>query len=99
MHHPTGRSTLPTPLSGYRGSPRSTDRPMSTRNEGRTHLKGIAEEHPELFHYTSAGGLEGILKTQTLWATNALFLNDRWEITAFEMLLPELLGPAIDAGV
>jgi hypothetical protein len=46
-----------------------------------------------LFHYTTAAGLLGIVKTQTLWATHANFLND----TAECRLLTSLLGPAIAA--
>lgn len=32
-----------------------------------------------LFHYTSTAGLEGILRTGSIWATNILYLNDRAE--------------------
>ncbi len=59
----------------------------------------IADEHPELFHYTTWSGLEGILRTQTIWATHALFLSDRAEIVAFKDRLPELLRPAVSRGV
>jgi len=58
-------------------------------------MRTIAEEHPELFHYTTALGPEGILRTQTLWATHALFLNDTSEITAFQARLPEFLRSAV----
>jgi len=51
----------------------------------------ISEIHPELFHYTGIGGLEGIIKNQTLRATHAAFLNDAMEIRAFEARLPEIL--------
>ncbi len=38
-------------------------------------------EDPEyLFHYTSAEGLYGIFKDQTVWATDSRFLNDSEEI-------------------
>jgi hypothetical protein len=33
-----------------------------------------------LYHYTSAVGLEGILRARSLWATDAAFLNDWQEI-------------------
>jgi len=33
-----------------------------------------------LYHYTSAQGLEGIVRTQSLWATDTAFLNDTTEI-------------------
>ena len=35
----------------------------------------------ELFHYTNVDGLEGILKSQNLWATHFRFLNDPTELT------------------
>lgn len=56
----------------------------------------IAETHPELFHYTGIGGLEGIVKSQTLWATHAAFSNDATEIRAFEARLPQILRPAVE---
>ena len=41
--------------------------------------------HPEvedcLFHYTSAGGLKGILEDGCIWATDSAFLNDSSEIS------------------
>ena len=49
----------------------------------------VSEEHPELFHYTSLSSLEGILGTNTLWATHALHLNDSSEM--------KLLFPKIEA--
>ena len=46
------------------------------------------DDGPELlYHYTTAVGLEGILTTGDLWATNALYLNDATEITHFLNLL------------
>jgi hypothetical protein len=59
----------------------------------------IAKAHPELFHYTTAGGMEGILRNQTLWAAHAMFLNDTSEMTAFAQRLPGVLRPAIDVGI
>ncbi|WP_176758483.1 DUF2971 domain-containing protein [Limimonas halophila] len=38
------------------------------------------EFRPKLFHYTDANGLKGILKSQSLWLTDNLFLNDSNEI-------------------
>lgn len=35
----------------------------------------------ELWHYTDAGGLQGILHADRLWATNTRFLNDSQEIS------------------
>lgn len=46
--------------------------------------------HP-LFHYTDAGGLLGILKSETLWARHAAYLNDAEEITyGLNAILKEL---------
>lgn len=48
-------------------------------------------EHPELFHYTNASGLEGILQNQTLRATHYAHLNDAEEIRHFlKNRLPEV---------
>src|SRR5215470_941549 len=35
---------------------------------------------PLLFHYTTQAGLVGIVKSNLLWATNALYLNDSSEL-------------------
>ena len=35
----------------------------------------------KLSHYTTLSGLEGIVKTKSLWASNASFLNDKAELT------------------
>src|SRR5665811_43301 len=56
----------------------------------------ISEIHPELFHYTGIGGLEGIIKKQTLRATHAAYLNDATEIRAFESRLSEILRVPIE---
>jgi hypothetical protein len=37
--------------------------------------------HPELHHYTNAGGLEGIIKSNTIRATHFCDLNDSSEVT------------------
>ena len=42
--------------------------------------KPISETHPELYHYTTAIGLKGIIEKQTLWATHCEYLNDSMEI-------------------
>lgn len=49
------------------------------------------EAHPELFHYTSAGGIEGILRSQSLWGTHWQYLNDVNELRHFSAMLPSLL--------
>lgn len=40
-----------------------------------------------LFHYTTKEGLEGILKTQSLWATDFRYLNDTNELKAIQPIL------------
>jgi hypothetical protein len=58
--------------------------------------RSLVEEYPELMHYTSAGGLAGILSSHSLWATHSAFLNDASEIRHFfdarllELALPEV---------
>jgi hypothetical protein len=37
-------------------------------------------DHPELHHYTTEDGLRGIFKTNTIWATHFLDLNDTTEV-------------------
>lgn len=52
------------------------------------------EVHPELFHYTSAGGLKGILRSQSLWGTHWQHLNDAGELRYFSEKLSSLLKAA-----
>lgn len=60
----------------------------------------IADTYSELWHYTTAAGLEGILKSQQLWATNIRYLNDDEELRGFfEHKLPDLLKSGIDDGI
>lgn len=49
----------------------------------KTRQKQLAKDHPQLFHYTNAAGLEGILRSQTLRATHYRYLNDIEEIRHF----------------
>ena len=52
----------------------------------------LAEEHPELFHYTSVAGLVGIIQNQTLWASHYGYSNDAQEVKHFfDVGLPNLL--------
>jgi Protein of unknown function (DUF2971) len=56
----------------------------------------VTKEYSELLHYTTAGGLTGILSSGALWASHASFLNDSKEITRFfDARLPTLAGDAI----
>lgn len=59
----------------------------------------IWDVYPELFHYTSPAGLEGILRTQTLWATHAAFLNDVTELGLFPERLPEFLRAHVESAL
>lgn len=43
----------------------------------------VSEQYSELLHYTTSGGLSGILSSGSLWATDARFLNDSSEIEHF----------------
>lgn len=54
----------------------------------------VAGTHDELYHYTTADGLSGILESKSLWATHASFVNDEEEIVGFyDLVLPEILRP------
>lgn len=58
--------------------------------------KTVIEEYAELYHYTTAEGLHGIITSQCLWATNIAFLNDAEErIRYFEKRMPLVLEQAI----
>lgn len=58
--------------------------------------KTVAEEYAELYHYTNAAGLHGIITEQYLRATNIAFLNDAEErIHYFEKRMPLVLDRAI----
>lgn len=60
----------------------------------------IVEAHPVLWHYTTAVGLNGILRSQQLWATNFQYLNDDEELRGFfERKLPLLLETGINNGI
>ncbi|WP_439642281.1 DUF2971 domain-containing protein [Gemmatimonas sp.] len=53
-------------------------------------IEGIKE--PDfLFHYTSPGGMLGILKSRTIWATDVRFLNDSKEAAYAKELVKERL--------
>jgi hypothetical protein len=49
----------------------------------------LLTEHPELHHYTTYGGLTGIYRTNTLWATHFLYLNDATEVIHLQTPLLE----------
>ena len=54
----------------------------------------ISDSHKELYHYTTAAGLSGILESKSLRATHSSFMNDEEEIHGFyDRVLPEILRP------
>jgi hypothetical protein len=60
-------------------------------------METVAEAHEELFHYTTAAGLWGIVASGTLWATHFYFLNDHQEYRLFfDQRLPEILKLAVE---
>lgn len=54
----------------------------------------IIGTHPELHHYTTARGLEGIIRTNTLWATYFKELNDAKELQMARLPLVEEISSA-----
>lgn len=57
-------------------------------------MSRIADTHDELFHYTTAAGLSGILESKSLWATHSSFVNDSEEILGFyDRIFPAILRP------
>lgn len=62
--------------------------------------KSVVEAHRQLYHYTTAAGLQGIVESQQLRATNISYLNDAEEHTGFfERRLPRLLEKPVRAAV
>jgi hypothetical protein len=62
--------------------------------------KSVIESYPQLWHYTTAHGLQGILTNQQLWATNIFYLNDGEEFTGFfNRKLPHLLKEGFQEGI
>lgn len=60
----------------------------------------LHEAHPVLWHYTTANGLCGILRSQQLWATNFRYLNDDEELKGFfERKFPVLLETGVNTGI
>lgn len=60
-------------------------------------MKKTSEIYKNVYHYTDWQGLNGILNSQTLWATNYQHLNDKKEIKLFmEEHLPEYLKPYLE---
>jgi hypothetical protein len=61
-------------------------------------MQKTSEVYKQLYHYTTWDGLQKILETQTLWATNYKFLNDYSEIILFRDKLISLIHPYVREG-
>ena len=60
--------------------------------------KDALKKHPKLYHYTNISGLEGIIKSQTLWATHYRGLNDSSEVQLMRPIIREMMnGICIEA--
>jgi hypothetical protein len=63
----------------------------------------IVEPPEHLYHYTDVAGLHGILRSNELWATNAVFVNDSTELLHSLLLLKRIIeSPTpddVDAGI
>ena len=74
------------------------DEPLSNLSKkiGNARADLYTEPPDLLFHYTSGGGLRGILESSSLWATNYRFLNDASEVaygaSLFEAIIQEKLA-------
>lgn len=56
-------------------------------------MQKVSEEYRKLYHYTTWEGVQGILQTQTLWATNYRFLNDYSELVLIRDKLIDSVVP------
>ena len=56
-------------------------------------VKDIWEENPLLFHYTTAGGLQGILSSQSIRATHDMHMNDSLEMALLHKRLADHFAP------
>ena len=58
--------------------------------------KKFYTDHEEVFHYTTAAGLHGIVSSKTLWASHTEFLNDTEEGVGFSRrILPMILRSVV----
>jgi len=49
-----------------------------------------------LYHYTNGGGLLGILSSESIWATNARYLNDTSELNYGRILVSRVVSQRVD---
>lgn len=62
--------------------------------------KTVTEDYAELYHYTTAEGLHGIITSQHLRATNIAFLNDSEErLRYFVRRMPLLIERAVQQAI
>jgi hypothetical protein len=54
-------------------------------------------EHPELFHYTRSAAFEGIVKSNTFWASHYEDMADKKEVLLLREPLVAALAPRYDA--
>jgi hypothetical protein len=58
------------------------------------------EKYTELTHYTNSSGLKGIIDSQSLWASNARFLNDAKEMEFFfETRGKDIISEAVNLAI
>jgi hypothetical protein len=55
----------------------------------------IWHKYPEIYHYTKADGLQGILTSQILFATQYDHLNDSSELNLLRNALPRFVEPTV----
>jgi len=56
----------------------------------------VIKSHPELYHYTNAAGLKGIVESNSFWATYFGDLNDAQEIHALRVPLVDELAERLN---
>lgn len=61
-------------------------------------MQRTSEVYKNLYHYTTWEGLQNILHTQSLWATNYKFLNDYSEVILFSDKLISFILPVAQEG-
>lgn len=59
--------------------------------------RNLLTNHPELHHYTDRSGLEGILNSHSIYATNFLHLNDESEISHLKDPWEEVLKRGLES--
>lgn len=62
-------------------------------------LDGVTRKRPlpeSLYHYTNVNGLTGILSSESIWATNARYLNDTSELNYGRMLVSRVVSERVE---